>query len=98
MKKEIYLNYPNASSGEIKVNFKVTQENNIHHIECAVDTADKVPNWLQSTRFNLTSMKKNNHCSLLFEEMKYNKNLDTILFMDRCFAKIMESLNLSYDH
>jgi hypothetical protein len=98
MQKEIYLNYPEASSTEIKVNFKVTQEKNIHNIECAVDTNFKLPNWLQSTRFNMTSLKQNNHFSLLFEDMKYNKNLDTIHFIDYCYAKIMESLNLSYDY
>lgn len=98
MINEIYLNFPNENSSTLKINYKITQENNIHTIACTVDPKYQVPSWLQSTKFNFNSLKRNDHFSLLFEDMKFNKNLETILFMDRCYAKIMKSSALSFDY
>lgn len=97
MKNEIYLNYPKSNSSAIKVNYKITQQANIHTIECAIDSDSTIPNWLQLTKFYFNSIKNNNHFSLLFEDYKYNKNLDTILFWDKCYAMIMKDSKLSFD-
>lgn len=98
MKNEIFINYPDADSNPIKVSYTVSQDSNLHVIECAVDTKESNPTWLQSTRFHFTSLKRNNHFSLLFEELKYNKNLETFKFMNKCYAKIMSSAKLSFDY
>lgn len=98
MKNEILINFPEAESNPIKVNYKIYQANNLHTIECAIDGKEGAPSWLQSTQFSLTSIKNNNHFSLLFEDLKYNKNMETFNFINKCYAKIMNRANLSFDY
>lgn len=97
MKKHIILKYPHEQAHGLKVNYKMEHTGDYHTIECMVDDSQVIPTWLQSVKFNFVSLKKEGRYSLLFEESKYNKNLDTLLFMDQVYAGIMAQANYAID-
>ncbi|MCY4779017.1 hypothetical protein ORI89_05110 [Sphingobacterium sp. UT-1RO-CII-1] len=90
-KKSILVNYPKSSSTPVKVVYRVSQEDSFQTIECAVATGQSFPEWLQLKKFDFVSMKSKGVYDLLFEETKYNKNLDTVLFLDQVYAEIMKT-------
>ncbi len=90
MEKYVIVSYPESVSTALKVNYSIQLAGKLQTIECQVDNGQPLPKWLQLHKFNFVSLKKQDAYSLLFEESKYNKNLDTILFMDKVYAMIME--------
>jgi|SRR5690606_16178937 len=97
MNKYIILKYPHAQADGLKVNYRMEHHGDLHTIECVVDQDQGKPDWLQSYKFNFVSWKRNSTYSLLFEESKYSKNLETVLFMDEVYASIMEQANYTID-
>ncbi|NGM61506.1 hypothetical protein G5B30_06180 [Sphingobacterium sp. SGG-5] len=93
MEKFVIVNYPASRATSLKVNYSIQLSGKLQTIECHVDDKQPLPKWLQLHRFNFVSLKSQNTYSLLFEESKYNKNLDTLLFMDEVYASIMEQRN-----
>lgn len=91
MTKFVMINYPEPTSGAVQVNYRITNSGDIQHIECVVDKKLGIPNWLQMEKFNLTSMKFDDAYDLVFEPKKYEKNLDTVLFIDEVYAEIMRA-------
>lgn len=98
MRKEIFLKPTHQNNPTLKVIYTMSKEGKYHHIECVVDPSYHKPDWLEMFKFNFISIKKDNHYSLLFDDLKYNKNLPTIHFIDHVYASIMQSNSLSYDH
>lgn len=88
-KKSVLVSYPKATSSPLKVVYKVSQDGNMQTIECAIDNGQTFPEWLQLKRFDFVSLKSKGIYDLLFEESKYNKNLDTLLFLDQVYEEIM---------
>ncbi|NGF57188.1 hypothetical protein G5B00_11760 [Parapedobacter sp. SGR-10] len=97
MNKHIVLKYPNALAEGLRINYNMEHRGEIHTIECSIDEKQPKPSWLQLHKFNFTSLKTKGCYSLLFEESKYNKNLDTLLFMDQVYALIMSQANYKID-
>lgn len=89
-KKSILVSYPKPSSAPVKVVYRVSQDGSLQTIECAIATGQSFPEWLQLKRFDFVSLKSKGAYDLLFEETKYNKNLDTVLFLDQVYAEIMK--------
>lgn len=91
MNNNILIHYPKASSNPVSVNYKITKQGPIKTITCIVPDKDNIPNWLELQKFEMTAMKFDNKYNLLFEQRKFNRNLDTVLFIDKVFEKIMKN-------
>lgn len=91
MEKFVIVNYPEQVSGDLKINYRIQLSGKLQTIECVVDNKQPLPGWLQLHKFNFVSLKTKDMYSLLFDQSKYNKNLDTVLFMDKVYAKIMNA-------
>lgn len=89
MSKNILIHYPKANSSPVSVNYKITKEGEIKTITCTVPDKANIPNWLELQKFEMTAMKFDNKYNLLFEQRKFDRNLDTVLFIDKVFEKIM---------
>lgn len=97
MKKHIIVKYPHAQAHGVKINYSMEHQGDLHTIQCVIDQEQAKPGWLQSYKFDFVSLKRKSRYSLLFEESKYNKNLETILFMDEVYASIMAEANYKTD-
>ncbi|WP_270087352.1 hypothetical protein [Sphingobacterium sp. SYP-B4668] len=93
MKNNVMVNYPKATSSPVNVSYSISKQGNLKTITCAVANTEAVPAWLELRKFELIGIKSNETYDLLFEQRKYEKNLDTILFMDKVFEKIIASAN-----
>ncbi|HMR19891.1 MAG TPA: hypothetical protein PKA53_11390 [Sphingobacterium sp.] len=91
MEKFVMVSYPEPVSGPLKINYRIEQSGELQTIECVVDNKQSIPGWLQLQKFTLISLKTKDMYNLLFDQSKYNKNLDTVLFMDKVYAKIMRA-------
>lgn len=91
MTKFVTINFPDTTSGAIQVNYRITKSGETQKIECVVDKKQGIPSWLQMEKFNLTAMKFDDAYDLVFEPKKYDKNLDTVLFIDEVYAEIMRA-------
>lgn len=90
-KKFVLVNYPESSSDPLKVNYRVHQEGDFQTIECALSNNQSFPKWLQLKKFDFVSLKSKGVYDLLFEEKKFDKNLDTVLFLDKVYEVIMKA-------
>lgn len=81
----------NTSSTPLKVKYRIRQEGNLQTIECALASDQPFPDWLQLKRFDFISLESKGAYDLLFEEKKFDKNLDTLLFLDRVYEVIMKA-------
>lgn len=93
MTKNILVSYPNAEDSPLKVKYKVSNSGKIKTINCVMSTDQTIPNWLQLRKFDFRSLKEGKKYNLLFEEKKFEKNLDTVLFLDKVYEKIMTTAN-----
>ncbi|QBQ39970.1 hypothetical protein E2P86_01905 [Sphingobacterium psychroaquaticum] len=93
MKNNILINYPKANSSPVMVDYRVSNEGKLKTISCAVSNAQILPSWLEMQKFELVALKEEDGYSLLFHEKKFDKNLDTVLFIDQVFERIMEARN-----
>jgi len=91
--KHVVLRFPDKSDRELKVNYRTVLDGDLHIIECKVSNEHAKPGWLQLEKFNFTSLKMQGVYNLLFEERKFDKNLETVLFMDEVYARIMAHSN-----
>lgn len=95
MNKHIIVKYPFDQG--LKVNYNMAQEGKYHTIQCMIDQEQAKPSWLQLHKFDFVSIKNDGCYSLLFEGSKFDKNLDTVLFMDQVYASIMTQANYKID-
>lgn len=93
MKQNILVSYPKKTSTPVNVHYSITQQGNFKTISCAVPTIEVTPIWLELRKFELVAMKYNGNYELLFEHRKYEKNMDTVLFMDKVFESIIAAAN-----
>lgn len=91
--KHIILQFPDAQAKELTVNYSEEELHDYYIIKCQVKCEPPKPSWLQLSKFIFTSIKTDGLYSLLFEERKYNKNLQTLLFMDEVYTTIMRKSN-----
>lgn len=91
MNNTILIHYPKSSSSPVNVNYKVSNQGNLKTITCTVPDKSNIPKWLELEKFELTAMKFDKEYDLLFEQSKFNRNLDTVLFIDKVFQKIMDA-------
>ncbi|MEN5433438.1 hypothetical protein ABE545_07335 [Sphingobacterium faecium] len=89
MKQNIMVSYPKKTSTPVHVHYSITQQGNFKTITCAVPSIEEIPTWLELRKFELVAMKYNGNFELLFEHRKYEKNMDTVLFMDKVFESII---------
>lgn len=87
------VSYPKATSTPVNVHYSISKQGNLQTITCAVANSSSLPTWLELRKFDLVAMKYNGIYDLLFEQRKYDKNLDTVLFMDKVFEKIIAAAN-----
>ncbi len=97
MRKEIFLKPTYAVTPTLKVIYTMSKEGKYHHIACEVDLSYNKPEWLEMSKFNFISIKDKDHYSLLFDDLKFNKNLSTIHFIDQVYASIMQTNSYSFD-
>lgn len=97
MSRYITLRYPNGKTDALKINYNMEQHGDLHTLHCTVELQEVKPEWLQSCNFHFVSLKRKSHYSLLFEGSKYNKNLETLLFMDEVYATIMQQASYPID-
>lgn len=90
MSSNILIHYPKANSRPVSVNYKISIEGGLKTITCVVPDKDNAPSWLELQKFELQAMKFDNSYDLVFEQRKFDRNLDTVLFMDKVFEKIMD--------
>ncbi|MBL1410705.1 hypothetical protein [Sphingobacterium faecale] len=90
MSNNILIHYPKASSRPVSVNYKVSNEGDLKTITCSVPDKENTPSWLELQKFELVAMKFDNAYDLVFEQRKFDRNLDTVLFIDKVFEKIMD--------
>ncbi|MEJ5053825.1 hypothetical protein [Sphingobacterium sp. MYb382] len=91
MKYSINVSFPKANSTPINVHYKITKEGNLKTITCKVASSESIPGWLELTKFELVGLKSEDSYDLLFQIKKYEKNLDTVLFMDKVFERIINT-------
>lgn len=89
MNKHIIMELPDAMVHGLKINYSMEHQGDYHTIECTVDQEQAKPSWLQLYKFNFVSLKIKGYYNLLFEPSKYDKNLQTLLFMDQVYVLIM---------
>lgn len=89
MKNNVTVSYPKANSTPVNVKYSISKQGKFKTITCAVASTTAIPTWLELTKFDFVAIKSEDSYDLLFEEKKYNKNLDTVLFMDKVFEKII---------
>lgn len=87
------VNFPKETSTPVHVQYSITNQGKFKTITCAVPIADVAPIWLELRKFELNAMKHDGNYELLFEHKKYEKNMDTILFMDKVFESIIAVAN-----
>lgn len=95
MTKNILVSYPDSTSSPVKVAYRVSKSGQFQTIECALTSDQSIPSWLQLRKFDFLSMKFKGVYKLLFEEKKFDKNLDTVLFLDKVYEKIMKTTKSS---
>jgi hypothetical protein len=93
MKQNILVSYPKKTSTPINVHYSITKQGNMKTITCAVPSVETIPIWLELRKFELLAMKYDGNYELLFEHRKYEKNMDTVLFMDKVFKSIIAATN-----
>lgn len=93
MTKKVLVSYPDLSDSPLKVKYKISNSGGIKTINCVMSTDQTLPNWLQLRKFDFRSLKAEGAYNLLFEEKKFEKNLDTVLFLDRVYEEIMTAGN-----
>ena len=81
------VSYPKKTSTPVHVHYSIIQQGNFKTITCAVPSIAEIPTWLELRKFELVAMKYNGNFELLFEHRKYEKNMDTVLFMDKVFDR-----------
>lgn len=89
MENFLKVRYPDSTSAALQIDYSISSHGKLHTIECKVSDGQKIPQWLQLQKFSFVSIKKKEFYDLLFNEKKYDKNLDTLLFLDRVYAAIM---------
>jgi len=90
MNTNILIHYPKSTSTPINVNYKVSNNGNVKTITCSLPDKGNIPNWLELQNFELTALKIDQEYNLLFEQRKFDRNLETVLFIDKVFEKIMD--------
>lgn len=90
MSNNILIHYPKANSRPVSVNYKISNEDGLKTITCVVPDKENTPAWLELQKFELQAMKFDKGYDLVFEQRKFDRNLDTVLFMDKVFEKIMD--------
>lgn len=90
MMNNILVHYPKSNSKPVSIDYKISNEGNFKTITCAVADKDTVPAWLELLKFELVAMKFDKSYDLVFQNKKFDRNLDTVLFMDKVFKNIME--------
>ncbi len=91
MNNNILIYYPKKNSTPVDVQYKITKQGDLKTISCSILDKASLPKWLELQKFELTAMKFNNEYDLVFEHKKFDRNLDTVLFIDRVFEKIMDT-------
>lgn len=91
MNNNILIHYPKTNSTPIDINYKITKQGSLKTITCSVADKNSIPSWLELQKFELTAMKFDNDYDMVFEHRKFDRNLDTVLFLDLVFEKIMST-------
>ncbi len=97
MSKSIMVAYNRgATLVEVNLSYSTQMNGNIQTIVCSVGDTH-IPFWLQLRKFEMVSMKDKNVYMPLFNEINNEKNMDTVLFIDKVYAEIMlaEKLKVS---
>lgn len=93
MMNNILIHYPKPNSRPVSIDYKISNEGDLKTISCAVTDKDNAPAWLELFKFELVAMKFDQSYDLVFENKKFDRNLDTVLFIDKVFENIMEIRN-----
>lgn len=94
MSKSISVSYLSGEvTLELQLTYVIQMMGDIQSIACSVD-GNHFPNWLQLRKFELLSLKEKSFYTPLFNEINNNKNIDTVLFIDKVYAAIMRAEKL----
>jgi hypothetical protein len=75
-------------ASELQLTYTTQSVEALHTISCNV-VSDHIPNWLQLRKFEIASVHEKQGYVPLFNEINNEKNLDTILFIDKVYSDIM---------
>ena len=95
MDKFITVSYSfRGTAIQIPLMYNIETAGNTQTIACIVDSKS-APQWLQLRKFDVISLKEKNFYIPLFNEINNEKNYDTVLFIDKVYADIMQTEKLA---
>jgi hypothetical protein len=89
MQHSILISYPEETVLPLKIDYSIVLTDEMHTITCTVD-GNRFPIWLQLRKFNMLSLKKKGFYIPLYNEANNSKNMDTTLFIDLVYSRIMD--------
>lgn len=89
MTSQITVVSPQYSADELNISYEISLNNDIQEISCTI-MGPLFPIWLRVRKFILMSQKKNSLYVPLFSEVNNKMDLDTTLFIDMVYARIMD--------
>lgn len=93
MNNSILVYYPSDSLDQLHVIYTIEHTEQAQTISCKVES-QTVPLWLQLRKFSMTSLKKQGRYVPLFSEVNNSTNIDTSLFIDLVYDRIMNKEKL----
>jgi hypothetical protein len=92
MHHTIAITYPSDAQAPLTLGYSMELVDDVHTISCSVD-GKQFPIWLQLKKFQMSSLKQKNRYLPLFSEVNSSKNIDTSLFIDLVYNRIMQAEN-----
>lgn len=90
MSNSITVFYPGKESAAIHLNYAIELIGKRQTINCSiVNEGISQPVWLQVKKFSIPSLKEGRGFLPVFEQANNNTNVDTSLFIDFVYRKIM---------
>lgn len=90
MSNSITIFYPHKESAAIHLSYAIELIGERQTINCSVvDEGVAQPLWLQVKKFSIPSLKEGKAYQPVFEQANNNANMDTSLFIDFVYRKIM---------
>ncbi len=90
MHKIIKLSYPDDKSQQFTISYSIVTSPDMQEISCSIDSPG-IPVWLQLRKFSFESRMQNGNMVLMFNETNNSRNLDTTLFIDTVYSRIIET-------
>ena len=88
MSNTVTVAYPTDNGTSLNINYAIEQTDDVQTISCSVE-GSTFPIWLQLRKFTLSSLQERDGYIALYNEINDSKNMDTTLFIDLVYSRIM---------